>query len=302
MAPMKALSGRLPGGDEWAFEPKWDGHRAMVRVVGGRVSIASSTGKDRTGSWSWLHEPIAAALGGHDAIVDGEVIALDDAGRHSFQLVGRPDRPHSFVAFDLLALDGRSLIARPWDERRELLNASLAAQAPVSITPVDDDAETLMAVTRAHGFEGVVAKRRSSTYQPGRRSPSWIKVKHRHEQEFVVGGYKTGDGNRSATFGSLLLGVYDGDGRLQFAGAAGTGFDDRLLTRITPMLRSREVTECPFDAVPKLPGGRDRLRWVLPELVAQVSFAEWTEGGGIRHPVFVGLRDDKPPTEVVREG
>ncbi|CAN5543087.1 hypothetical protein BH24ACT5_BH24ACT5_29600 [soil metagenome] len=298
---MKAVNGRLPGGDDWVFEPKWDGHRAMVRVEGGRVAMASSTGKDRTGSWPWLIAPMAAAVGDHDAIVDGEVIALDESGRHSFQLVGRPDRPHSFVAFDLLALDRRSLTGRPWSERRELLGASLAATAPVSITPIDDDAETLMAVTRAHGFEGVVAKRRSSTYQPGRRSPSWIKVKHRHGQEFVVGGYKTGEGTRAGTFGSLLLGVYD-DGRLQFVGAAGTGFDERLLTRITPMLRSREIPDCPFNTVPKLPGGRNRLRWVRPELVAQVSFAEWTEGGGIRHPVFLGLRDDKPAAGVVREG
>ena len=303
VAPMKANLTTLPLGDEWVYEPKWDGHRAIVRVRGGAVDVVSSTGKARTDSWPWLGAALRASIeGDHDLVLDGEVIALGDDGRHSFQFVGRADKPHAFVAFDLLELDGHSLLRQPWTKRRAELLDVLHPVPPVSITPVSDDAEALLAATRANGFEGIVAKRRDSTYQPGRRSPSWVKVKHRHEQEMVVGGYKVGEGNRTGTFGSLLVGVYDDDGRLQFAGAVGTGFDERLLNAITPQLRALQTDVCPFGEVPKLPGGAGRLRWVRPELVAQVAFHEWTEGGGIRAPVFLGLRDDKDPRDVVREG
>ena len=215
---------------------------------------------------------------------------------------GDADRPHTFVAFDLLDLDGESLLRRPWSERRAALVDVLHSVPPVSVTPVSDDAEALLAATRANGFEGIVAKRRGSTYQPGRRSPSWVKVKHRHEQEMVVGGYKLGEGNRRARSARCSSACTSDTGALQFAGAVGTGFDERLLAEITPKLRALQTERCPFGEVPKLPGGAGRLRWVRPELVAQVAFHEWTEGGGIRAPVFLGLRDDKDPHEVVREG
>lgn len=296
---MKATNGRMPSGAGWVAEPKWDGHRAIVRVRGGRIDIVSSTGKPRTEHWPWLVAALRESVGG-DVIVDGEVIAYGDDGRHSFQAVGRADRAHSFVAFDVLALDGTVLIDVPWQERRSLLESAVTAGGSVSITPVTDDIEAMVAVTKAQRYEGVIVKRTDSVYLPGKRTSSWVKVKYRYEQEMVIGGYKVGEGNRSGTFGSLLVGVYEPDGGLRFVGAVGTGFDDSTLDAVLAQLRPLATVACPFTSVPKLPGRPD-LRWVRPELVAQVSFAEWTDGGGIRAPSFLGLRDDKDPRDVVRE-
>lgn len=296
---MKATNGRMPPGAGWVAEPKWDGHRAIARVAGGRIDVVSSTGKPRTEQWPWLAAALRESVAG-DAIVDGEVIAYGDDGRHSFQAVGRADRAHSFVAFDVLALDGRVLIDVPWQERRSLLESAVTAGGSVSITPVTDDIEAMVAVTKAQRYEGVIVKRTDSVYLPGRRTSSWVKVKYRYEQEMVIGGYKVGEGNRSGTFGSLLVGVYEPDGGLRFVGAVGTGFDDSTLDAVLAQLRPLATVDCPFTSVPKLPG-RPNLRWVRPELVAQVSFAEWTDGGGIRAPSFLGLRDDKDPRDVVRE-
>lgn len=301
IAPMKAVTGPLPRGDGWWYEPKWDGHRALVRITGGHVEVASSTGKARTGQWPWLVAAIGAAVPpGRDLVVDGEVIAFAPDGRHSFQSVNRPDRDHAYVVFDLLALDGESLLDRPWRQRRALLTAVVTPVGPVMVTPASDDAEAMEAATRAQHFEGLVAKRAGSAYQPGRRSPSWVKVKFRGEQEMVVGGYKVGEGARASTFGSLLVGVHGGAGALVFAGAVGTGFDDRTLGALAARLRALATDECPFAAVPKLPG-RPVLRWVRPEMVVQVAFHEWTDGGGLRAPVYLGVRDDKDPLEVTRE-
>jgi bifunctional non-homologous end joining protein LigD len=282
------------------YEPKWDGHRAVVRIrAGGQIDAISSSGTSRTAAWPWLAS-LADTLRSRrgEWIIDGEVIALDDEARHSFQLVGRPDRPHAFVAFDVLVADGADLTGRSWQDRRARLEAALSPTAAIMLTPVSDDADVMLEVTRAAGFEGIIAKRRSSPYQPGRRSPSWVKVKHRREQEVVVGGYLAGQGNRSGTFGSLLVGVYEGDA-LRFAGAIGTGFDDRTLTELRARLAQLRTESCPFDPEPKLPRGA--ATWVRPELVAQAAFAEWTEGGHLRHPVYLGLRDDKQPADVVRE-
>ena len=297
IAPMKATTGRLPLGEDWVYEPKWDGHRAIVRLHRGKVEALSSNGLARIDRWPWLPDAVRASCD-VDAILDGEVIALDEDGRHSFQLVGRPDRPHAFVVFDLLALRGTDALARPWHERRALLEEHLHPAPPISITPHSDDAATIMQVTQANGFEGVIAKRRGSTYQPGRRSPSWVKVKHRFEQELVIGGYLVGEGNRSTTFGSLLVGHYEGR-VLRFAGAVGTGFNDATLRDLQQRFVALAMDACPFEPLPKLPRGKPH--WLRPELVAQVSFAEWTEAGHLRHPVYLGLREDKPARKVVRE-
>lgn len=300
VSPMKAATGVMPRGGEWAYEPKWDGHRVLVRVLGDEVAAISSTGLSRVERWPWLRD-LRELIGDDDAVIDGEVIAYDDAGRHSFGLIGRPDRPHAFVAFDVLAAGGRDVMDRPWTERRALLEQIVHPGPQLLVTPVGDDPDVMWEVTKAAGFEGVLAKRRDSVYLPGRRSPTWRKVKHRLEQEMVVGGYQLGEGNRASTFGSLLLGVMDG-GVLRYAGSVGTGFDERLLRQLTARLRELATDRCPFDPVPtivRVP--KSRLRWVHPELVVQVQFGEWTEAGIIRHPVFLGLRDDKSPAEVVRE-
>lgn len=297
---MKAATGDLPRGHDWVYEPKWDGHRVLVRVRGEELWAISSTGLSRVERWPWLLG-LRDLLGDENAVVDGEVIAYDDNGRHSFGLIGRPDRPHAFVAFDVTAARGRDVMDRPWSERRALLEEIVHPGPQLLVTPVSDDADVMWEVTRAAGFEGVMAKRRDSTYVPGRRSPMWRKVKHRLEQEMVVGGYQIGEGNRATTFGSLLLGVMEG-GVLRYVGSVGTGFDGRALRELTAKLRALQTTDCPFDPVPtivRVP--RSRLRWVRPALVAQVGFGEWTEAGIIRHPVFLGLRDDKLPADVVRE-
>jgi bifunctional non-homologous end joining protein LigD len=296
---MKAETARVvPTGDGWMYEPKWDGHRLLVRRVGDGFDAVSSTGKPKLPQWPWLATAVAAATD-HDVVLDGEVIAYDADGRHTFQSVGHADRDHAFVVFDLLALDGEDLRDRPWSERRALLESSVHPASPLMITPVSDDAEVMEAATRSQRFEGIVAKRASSTYQTGRRVPAWVKVKYTHAQEMVIGGYKLGEGNRVGRFGSLLVGVHDEAGDLQFVSAVGTGFNERTLTELMAKLRQLETEDCPFAVPPKLPRGR--YRWVRPELVAQVGFLEWTEGGGIRAPVFLGLRDDKQPADVVRE-
>lgn len=299
IAPMKAVTATtVPTGGDWVYEPKWDGHRVLARRRGEQFDAVSSTGKPKDAQWPWL-KPLVAAATEHDVILDGEVIAYADDGRHSFQLVGSREHRHAYVVFDVLSVDGADCTGAPWTERRELLLATVTPTDRLSITPVSDDADAMEAVTRAQQFEGVIAKRPSSAYQPGRRSPSWVKVKYRYEQEMVIGGYKLGEGNRLGSFGSLLVGVYDAAGALQFVSAVGTGFTEKTLRQIMTELRARETDVCPFAVPPKLPRGS--FRWVRPELVAQVAFHEWTGGGGLRAPVYLGLRDDKDPKEVVRE-
>lgn len=299
IAPMKASTGKLPSGEAWVFEPKWDGHRALVRISKGRIDAVSSTGQPRMDRWPWmveLNDAIAPDV--DDIVLDGEAIASGDDGKHSFQSLGRADRNHSFVAFDILELNGRDLTRIPQWERRDLLTVSVIPTAVMMITPVTDDGDALMTATKSIGFEGVIAKRKDSIYLPGKRTPNWIKIKHRCEQEFVVGGYLVGEGSRSTSFGSLLLGVHDG-GELRFAGAVGTGFNDVTLRQFRELLQSRNSIACPFDSVPKLVKGKPR--WVIPDLVVQVAFAEWTEDQHLRHPVFIGLRTDKAAADVVRE-
>ena len=299
IAPMKAVSASdVPVGDGWTYEPKWDGHRVLARRRGDRFEAVSSTGKPKDPQWPWLATVVAAATD-RDVILDGEVIAYGDDGRHSFQLVGSREHRHAFVVFDILSVDGKGCLETPWLERRALLLATVQASERLSITPVSDDAEAMEHATRVQKFEGVVAKRTNSTYQPGRRSPAWVKVKYRYEQEMVIGGYKLGDGNRTGLFGSLLVGVHDEHGDLQYVSAVGTGFTDPTLRSIMKELRARVTEECPFATPPKLPRGS--FQWVRPELVAQVAFHEWTDGGGLRAPVFLGLRDDKNPKDIVRE-
>ena len=299
VAPMKAMTGRaVPVGDGWMYEPKWDGHRVVVRRAGGAVDAVSSTGKPKLPQWPWLATAVRAATD-RDVVLDGEVIAYDDEGRHTFQSVGRADRDHAYVVFDLLALDGEDLRDHPWRERRELLEATVRPTSPLTITPVSDDAEVMEAATRAQRFEGIVAKRTSSTYQSGRRVPAWVKVKYTNAQEMVVGGYKLGEGNRTGSFGSLLVGVHDDDGRLQFVrrgrhrvqradphgdhdetASAGDGY--------VPVRRSAEAApwRVPLGApAARRPGG----------------FPRMDRGWRSPRPVFLGLRDDKSPADIVRE-
>ena len=241
------------------------------------------------------------------------MVAFDEAGRPSFgELQARmnvraPSRslvervPVSYLVFDLLHADGTSLLGRPYDERRAALEALELAGDRWGVPPAFDGLATeALAASKAQGLEGVLAKRHDSTYQPGRRSPQWIKIKHQRMQEVVIGGWSPGGGRREGGIGSLLLGVPDDDGRLIFAGHVGTGFTDRMLADLGSRLRAAERPTPPFDdEVPRM-HAKDA-HWVDPVLVGEVVFHEWTRDGRMRHPSWRGLRPDKAPEDVRRE-
>ena len=300
IAPMKAVTGTLPpaSDDSWVYEVKWDGFRTLVFVDRGTLRLQSSNLIDVTARWPDL-APLADAVHADDAVLDGEVVAFGNDGRPSFGRLARGDGAVTFVAFDLLSLNGQDTTGLTLDQRRRLLEQVLEPGDRWVVSPRYDDGEVLARVTAESGMEGVMAKRRDSLYVPGKRSPSWRKVKHRLRQELVVGGWSEGDRGRAGSFGSLALGVYEDD-RLRFAGSVGSGFDAAMLARLTAMLREREITACPFDPPPPRIA-LTRPHWIRPELVAEVAFAEWTDDGMVRQASFQGLRDDKDPRDVVRE-
>lgn len=318
LAPMKAVAGTLPTADDdaWAFEVKWDGMR-LVANVDEAVRLTSTNGIDATLRFPELHG-LADHLGDHRAVLDGEVVALDEHGRSSFSALQarmhltdparvaqlRSEVPVQYVIFDLLHLDGHDTVDLPYVDRRRLLTSLIDPSAGwlVPAHQVGDGAALLEAATR-RGLEGVMAKRLDSTYRPGKRSSAWRKVKVRRGQEVVIGGWSTGEGGRAASFGALLVGVRDpGDegGPLRFAGGVGTGFPDGVLADLRARLAPLATDACPFDPPPP-PLVRRTAHWVRPELVAQVAFGDWTPDQRLRHPSFLGLRLDKDPASVVRE-
>jgi len=310
--PMLARSGPLPREDGgWAYEVKWDGVRAVGYVEGGRLRLESRSGRDITPRYPELRE-LGAALGAREAVLDGEVVAFGPDGRPSFQrLQGRMHlasesavrrlaqrEPVTYVLFDLLFLDGRSWLARPYRERREALEA-LALNGPRWQTPrahVGDGA-ALRDASRAQGLEGIVAKRLESVYEPGRRSGAWVKVKNVRRAGVVIGGWLPGEGGRAGRLGALLVGYYD-EGELRYAGRVGTGFDEAELRRLGALLEARERAESPF-AGRGLPRGS---RWVQPDLVATVEYVEWTQSRTLRAPSYKGLRDDLEAQDVTFPG
>lgn len=311
--PMLATSGPVPAGPGWAFEFKWDGVRAVAAAADGAVRLTSRLGNDVTAGYPEL-AGIGALTGGRPVLLDGEIVALDPAGRPNFGLL--QDRMHvrhppaelrrripvSFYAFDLLHLDGRSLLAAPYDERRGLL-AELAPVAPGFVPPsfTDVGGAQILEVARAHGLEGVVAKRRAGRYEPGRRSPGWVKTALSHTQEVLVGGWTVGEGRRARSFGSLLLGAHGVDGRLRYLGHVGTGFRDTVLDDLVARLRPLARPTSPFDE--QVPREHARhARWVEPVLVGEVEYRLMTRDGRLRHASWRGLRPDRAPGEVVLAG
>jgi bifunctional non-homologous end joining protein LigD len=301
-------SDALPTAGDWAYEMKWDGVRALALVEGSTVRLTSRNGNDVTVAYPEIHA-LAEHLG-LDALLDGEIVAVDEAGHASFQrLQARmhlrdpgmirelaAQVPVAYVLFDVLWLDGHLVTELEYRERRRLLE-SLELRGPSWQTPsASDDGPQAWAVSEQLGFEGVVAKRVDSRYEPGRRSPAWRKVKHQREQEFVVGGWLGGEGARENRIGALLIGFYD-DGALRWAGRVGTGFTDAELDRLAGLLAPLARPDSPF-ADRGLP--RDA-HYVDPVLVAQVRFTEWTDSGRVRHPAYLGLRDDKDAVDVRRE-
>ncbi|HXV35292.1 MAG TPA: DNA ligase D [Gaiellaceae bacterium] len=301
--PMLAtLADAVPAAGDWLYEVKWDGYRALAYVTGGEVVLRSRRGNDLTGRFAEVARALARAVRTPDCVLDGEVCALDERGRSSFSVMQQGSGPLVYYAFDVLEADGEPVVERPLEERRELLARLLDLRGGVvRLSEPFDDGKALYAAAREQGLEGLVAKKRGSRYQPGRRTREWLKVKTHQEQEFVVAGYTRGKGRRAATLGSLVLAVLEG-GELRYVGNVGTGFTEDEIERLLGLLRPLERRESPFREVPKLPKvRRDDVVWATPELVAEVEFAEWTHDGHLRAPVYKGLREDKDPEDVRRE-
>jgi bifunctional non-homologous end joining protein LigD len=305
MAPMMARLGPLPKppDDRWAYEIKWDGVRALAFVSGGRVRLTNRNERDVTARYPEVR-PLGEALGAREVLLDGEIVAFED-GRPSFQrLQSRmhlaseaqvrrmADRqPVVYVIFDLLHLDGRPLIARPYEERRALL-LELGLAGPAWQVPghhVGDGAAMLEA-SRAQGLEGIVAKRIDCPYEPGRRGRHWIKIKNVRQSDVVVGGWTPGEGGRSSTLGALAIGFYDDEGELHYAGKVGSGFTHAELTRVQRLLEPLAREDSPFTGRQPPKGTRP----VDPELVAVVEYRDITNSGTLRAPTYKGLRDDLP--------
>jgi bifunctional non-homologous end joining protein LigD len=305
--PMLAMLEReVPHGEEWLYEVKWDGYRAIAYVESGDVELVSRNDISMTQRFESVAKAVGKAVRTPNCVLDGEVCALDEQGRATFSAMqqGKPGTRHIYVAFDLLEVEGEPILETPLEERRQRLEQLLDKRnKTVQFSESFDDGDALYQAAQEQGFEGILAKRRRSTYQPGRRSRDWMKVKAHDVEEFVIGGYTRGEGRRASSFGALLLGLYDeGVDKLRYVGSVGTGFTEQEIERLLKLLRPLETGEPPFDPVPKPPRvKKGDIVWVKPKLVAQVEFVEWTHDGRLRAPSYQGLREDKSPVEVRRD-
>ena len=302
LAPMLATEGSIAKmtSAQWAFEGKWDGYRVLVDANHGRLNLRSRRGRDVTDEYPQF-AALAADLADHHVILDGEAVALDEEGVPSFgemQNRARSTRVE-FWAFDILYLDGRSLLKAKYSDRRSLLEALAEGGNLIVPEPLPGDGPEAFEYARKKRWEGVVAKKRDSTYQPGRRSASWIKDKIWNTQEVVIGGWRKGEGGRSSGIGALMLGI-PADGGLQFVGRVGTGFTDKALKNLKDTLKPLETDESPFNARLSTVGARG-VTFVRPELVGEVRYSERTSDDRLRQPSWRGLRPDKEPSEVVWE-
>jgi len=282
----------VPEGDRWAFEVKWDGYRTIVHVDDGAIRLQSTAGHDVTGRWPEF-AGLADALNASSAILDAELVVFGDDGRPRFELVQQSGvgstREAVLQFFDVLQVDGTDVIDLPYEARRRLLD-QLVEAGPNWTVPAFrvGGGAALVEATAVEGLEGVIAKRLDSVYRPGTRSKDWRKIKNRTLVELTIGGFTDGTGNRSSTFGALLVGRLDADGDLRFAGGVGTGFDQRTLIALRSQLDDLVTDRSPFD--PPVPAGVARTAtWVEPVLRATVEIAEFTNDGLVRHASFVGL-------------
>jgi bifunctional non-homologous end joining protein LigD len=289
----------------YEFEIKWDGYRIVSRVSGGEARLLSRKDQDYTQRFANVAKELEKALKTPDAVVDGEVVALDEEGRPSFSAMqqGKPGTPILYYVFDLLEVEGEPVIDLPLTERRARLKKLLDGRnRTVKFSEPFDDGQALYEAAKERRLEGIMGKKVDSRYLPGKRTRDWLKFKTHGEQELVIAGYTKGKGRREWSFGSLVLGAYEGDGTLRWAGNVGTGFDDDEIEKLLKKLRPLERKTSPFQPVPKMPRIRKgEVVWVEPKLVAEVSFAEWTHDGRLRAPVYQGLRTDKDASEVHRE-
>jgi bifunctional non-homologous end joining protein LigD len=304
-----------PTGGDWIYELKFDGIRLIAVKNGEKVNLISRNGNELAARFPEVAEAVGSLPIG-DGVIDGEVVALDEKGGSSFQLLQAREMegrqlPIYYYVFDLLQAAGKSLTALPLERRKDLLS-SLCEGATESIRlsgEIGGDPHALLREVKRLGLEGVIGKQRGSVYEPDRRSGAWIKLKCVNEQEFVIGGFTPPQGARKH-FGAVLVGYYEKK-RLLFAGKAGTGFNPKLLASLHKRFMSEKRDDCPFADLPSKQGGQwvqgitpammRRCEWINPVFVCQVKFAEWTRDGKLRQPVFLGLREDKKSTEVVRE-
>ncbi len=315
IAPMLAQPGPLPSDDAgWAYEFKWDGVRCILYVDGGRVHARTRNDKELVTNFPELRS-IGEFLGSRSAILDGEIVALDDAGRPSFRAIAHrlhvtstsaitrlaSASPATFLAFDLLYLEGRSMLGRSYDDRRKALE-QLDLHGDTFATPLsvhNAKGADVLAIARERGLEGVVIKHRDAPYAPGRRNGAWIKVKNFRTQEIVIGGWTDGRNALEGTLGALLVGLQSAEG-LVYAGKVGTGLSDRDRNELLDVLTPLGTDETPFTQ--RLSPRATRLaHFVRPVVVGEVQYSEWTEEGHLRHPSWRGLRPDKAHAEVVRE-
>lgn len=311
---LASVGASIPSGDEWIFEPKYDGIRVLGAAYGDAAVLFSRNGLEKTKQFPEIAEALAKIAkkrkGG--LILDGEIVALDDGAPARFQnLQGRmhvtdstaiashrADSPAALIVFDLLMDGEKALVNEPWTARRKRLEAILkGAPATLRISEVRADGDRMLAEARREGWEGIMAKRADAPYRPGARTKDWLKLKIEQRQEFVVGGF-TEPRNSRSHFGAILLGYHDADGRLVYAGHTGGGFSNRTLGEMYKRLEPLETAKSPFTTTPKT---NERAHWVEPRIVVEVKFNEWTAGGHLRQPIFVGVRDDKSAAEVVRE-
>jgi bifunctional non-homologous end joining protein LigD len=310
--PMLATGGVLPVDlDQYAFEYKWDGVRGIAYVEPDGLKLHSRNGLDITFKYPEL-QPLAAALDGRRAILDGEIVCLHDAGHPSFPHLQqrmqvssraavekvRKQYPVWFVLFDVLWLDGQWTTHLPLPERRELLE-ELTVEGPNWQTSPSHIGEgrTMLETARRHGIEGIVAKRLDSTYEPGRRSSAWVKIKIVHRQEFVIGGWVPEESAAARRVGSMLIGYHDCDGKLRYAGRIGTGLNADWHERLFREFAKRSRSSSPFADFVPLAG----VQFVHPKLVAEIEFRRWPDGGLVQQGAFKGLRQDKKPADVVKE-
>ena len=304
-----------PAGGDWIYELKFDGIRALAVKIGKKISLISRNQNELGGRFP---EIVAAvkALPLRECVVDGEIVALDEEGRSSFQLLQAREMdgaksPEYFYAFDLLQASGRSLLGLPLTQRKELL-AEICGKAREPIrysSEINGNPVNLLREVKRRGLEGIIGKLRKSIYEPGRRSGAWIKLKCVSEQEFVIGGFTPPQGARTY-FGAILVGYYEKK-RLLFAGKVGSGFTAKSLSILHKQFQKEKRDDCPFADLPSKQGGEwvqgitlammREMHWVNPVFVCQIKFAEWTRDGKLRQPVFLGMREDKAAREITRE-
>jgi bifunctional non-homologous end joining protein LigD len=311
--PMKCLPvDAVPIGEDWLYELKFDGYRVLVIIGKGEVILLSRNGNDLTSRFPALTS-VLQNLPVKDAVFDGEIVALDQDNRPSFQLLQnyREGPPVACYLFDVISLGGQDLRRRPLSERRGRLGRLLqGADSPIFFSgELKGPAKKIWDEIRKQRFEGLIAKRRSSLYEPGKRTGQWVKIKVNSRQELVIGGYTQPKGGRS-NFGALLVGTFEGNG-FQFCGKVGSGFGDKQLSWLRERMDKLRISECPFSNLKIARVGRwhggitaSELKecvWIRPELVCEVQFSAWTDEGSLRHPSFVGLREDISPADVHRE-